>query len=191
VRIKIADILSIVLGPQAWMPLLYILFFLYGNFRISYTQYLIPILFTLQVGLPLLGPYVAHKLNLVTDWDLPIRRERILFLIITIISWIVSLFLIYVFGNNPLFKVSLIVFILIILLSVITLFWKISFHAAINTAGVIFINYLFDNQLLYLWLLIPLVCWARLTLKRHTFSQLFAGVMVVAILLIAYLDFYM
>lgn len=63
-----------------------------------------------------------------------------------------------------------------IVLTAVTLIWQISFHAAAATGFVAASGVLFGaTALLFLSPLIPLVVWARLHLRRHTFRQILAG----------------
>jgi hypothetical protein len=52
--------------------------------------------------------------------------------------------IIYLFGNQLLFNLGLIVFILLTAIIVTTYFWQISLHTALNTTGSIIVNFLFN-----------------------------------------------
>mgnify|MGYP001604070827 FL=1 len=60
--------------------------------------------------------------------------------------------------------------------AVITLFWKISVHAGVNAVMVAYFNHYWGWHN-YWWLVIVLVLvlWARLEMKKHTFAQLLVG----------------
>lgn len=58
-----------------------------------------------------------------------------------------------------------------VIISVVTSFWKISLHTSMNTVGSILLNLLFGWNLPVIYLVVPIVLWARITLKRHTFIQ--------------------
>lgn len=175
---KLARILSIVLGPQVWLPVLIVSVLLKSGLSTKQLIILFPGLFLFQILIPLISIYIALKLKKITSWDLPKRKERYWFLILTTISYVLSIALIYFFGNRFLLNVSLILFVVLIAVSVITYFWKISLHASINTLGSILLNFLFAWQLPWLYLAIPLVYWSRLKLKRHNVAQLIAGSLV-------------
>lgn len=172
---KLARALSILLGPQVWLPLLITSILLKSGLTSSQLSILFPGLVIFQIFVPLISVYIALRLKKVTGWDLPKREERYWFLILTLVSYLFSIALIYFFGNKFLLNLSLIFFVLIIVISIITYFWKISLHASINTVGPILLNFLFSWQLPWLYLSVPLVYWARLKLKRHTLWQLIAG----------------
>lgn len=67
---------------------------------------------------------------------------------------------------------------------IITYYWKISLHAALITFFVAMLICLYGPKLLPSVLLIILVFWSRLVLKRHNFSQLLAGFLLALIVLI-------
>jgi len=174
----LAQILSVILGPQVWLPLIFILVIMHTEYSLRNWQIVLPLLFVLQIVVPLAVPYIAYKLGKISDWDIPERKDRPKFLVVSIISWVLSLFIIYYLGNKLLFDLNITMFLLLLVLSVIMLFWKISIHASLNTVGALLINFLYGWQLPILYLSIPLVVWARLILKRHTWGQLSAGVIV-------------
>lgn len=174
-RQKLAEYISIILGPQIWLPVLMLVILLNSNLTLKQLWILIPSIGLLQVAIPLGYLYLAPKEGLATKWDLPRRQDRYLFFIVAIFCTIASLYIVYLLGTPFLFQMGLIFLGLLVILSLITIYWKISLHASINTAGSILICYIFGLQYIWVFLSIPLVFWARLTLKRHTISQLLAG----------------
>lgn len=178
---KLAKYLSIILGPQTWIPALYIIMILRTGLSNHQVLILLPSMLLLQVIIPLGYLYLAPKVGLATAWDLPKRQERYLFLLIVFITATISLFLTYQFGTKLLFNLNILLLILLVVLSLITYYWKISLHASLNTVGSILINFLFDWHLWFLYLTIPIIFWARLKLRKHTFSQLLAGIIISAL----------
>jgi len=61
------------------------------------------------------------------------------------------------------------------LASIISYFWKISMHSSGVTMLVMMFLLVFGTSMWPLILLIPLVWWARIVLKRHNIWQLVAG----------------
>lgn len=129
-----------------------------------------------QFVVPFVYIYIALKLGIVSAWDLPKRQERYILLIVYFVSSLISLALVKIIGNEFLFNLNLIFLALTVSISLITIFWKISIHTSVNTAGAILLNFLFGWQLPWLYLIIPIVFWSRYKLKRHTFMQLLAGI---------------
>lgn len=175
---KVAQITSIVLGPQVWLPVLFLSALFHPGFQSENLLMLVPSILILQVVIPLGYLYLAPKVGLATAWDLPKRGERYLFLSLVILTSIISLYLIKELGDEFLFKLDLLTLGLILITFIITLYWKISLHSVLNAFGAIFINYLYGWNLPFLYLTIPIIFWARLTLKKHTAAQLLAGILV-------------
>lgn len=177
----VAKQLSIILGPHLWLPIILIA----SVFKTGLTSHqiiiLLPLLFILQFLIPASYLLLAVKLKKSSSWDLPLRKERYPFLLLTSSIFLVSLLLVYRFGNQLLFHLQIIEVSLLFLLSIITRFWKISLHLSLNTAGSILINFLFGWQLPFLFLSIPIIAWARYYLKRHTVAQLLGGILVSAL----------
>lgn len=188
--IKLANFISFILGPQIWFPVIFYLLLSRTDLSITYPKIIVPLIFLLQVIIPLAGPFIAFKKGKIKSLDIPERKDRVGFMLVASLSWLTSLLVIYFFGNFALFKTSLIIFVLIFIMFLITLFWKISIHVATNTAGVFFVNYVYGWHFLYLFLLIPLVAWARLKLRVHTPFQLISGFLVTACVASVYIFFF-
>ena len=62
-----------------------------------------------------------------------------------------------------------------LVVQIITMFWKISTHALGITAPLVASLYLFGREPLPFFVLIPIVCWARVYLRAHTVAQVIAG----------------
>lgn len=175
---QIARVLSILLGPQIWLPLLFIVIIFRSGLNYQQLLVIFPSALILQVVIPLTYLYIAPKVGLATAWDLPKREERYLFLSICFIASLITCFISYYYGTSLLFKLNLLLLILFTIIFVTTLYWKISLHTSLNTVGSILINYLFGWSLWWVYLSIPLVFWARLVLKRHTLIQLIVGIII-------------
>jgi membrane-associated phospholipid phosphatase len=80
------------------------------------------------------------------------------------------------FGAPPVVEVFVLsTAIMIGLLSLVTLFWKISFHAAAITAAAITMLLVSGSSAWPVVVLIPVVGWARVRLGRHTPRQVIFG----------------
>lgn len=186
---KVAKYLSIILGPHVWLPVLIIVILFKTGLNNNQLLILFPSVFILQLIIPISYIYLSLKMKKITAWDLPKREERYKFLAITLASYILSTTLTYIFGNKMLFDLSLIILLLLVMVSVITFFWKISLHTTLNTAGSVLINFLFGWQFPWLYLTIPVIFWARFTLKRHDKLQLIGGILASSIFTLAALKY--
>jgi membrane-associated phospholipid phosphatase len=185
---KLASLLSVILSPQVWLLLMFLLFMVNREISFKNSEITVPLVFLLQIVIPLLGPYLAYKKGVIKDLDVPNRKDRVKFLLIASICWLISIFITYFYGSYTIFKMTLLSFILISIFLVITRFWKISIHVGVNTTAILFINYLYNWQFLFLFILIPIVAWSRYKLKVHTLSQVIAGFLVTFLVITIFLN---
>jgi len=129
--------------------------------------------------IPLLFLFYFNKKGYIFDGKLDstdTRRNRIPMLVIFLIAVTIEFLGLYFTRQyQPLMAVFTGGIISIALVIVITYYWKISLHAAMITFFVMMGIYLFGWNLWPIILLIPIVMWSRLVLKRHTIWQLLAG----------------
>ncbi|WP_455645428.1 hypothetical protein [Methanosphaera sp.] len=111
------------------------------------------------------------------DKDFTDRKERGKPLLITVVFYFIGTYLLWLIGANLLSCALMLCFgINALIIVLINIKWKISIHV-IGLAGPI-VALLFASQ--YGWvfgLLIPIVIWSRLTLRKHTLSQLIGGLL--------------
>lgn len=181
---KIAKFLAVALGPHIWTPLLFILIISKSGMTPQQTIIIFPTVLLLQVIIPIAYLIIAPKLGWVGKWDMETKEERRPFSILMLALTAITLIIIYLVGNSFLLHLNLIFITLLIALSAITVYWKISLHTSLNTAASIIVNFLFGWSLPFLYLAIPAIFWARLELKKHTVSQLAAGIVVTTIITI-------
>jgi membrane-associated phospholipid phosphatase len=138
------------------------------------------------IGLPTLYVFWLVKKKKVSDFHIPIRSQRIRPMVFMLLTTVVTLFLL-IGLHTPRFVMilSLAAFGQLIIIFVITLKWKISGHAAaVSTFSAL--CWLFYGSLAgFVFILIPIVIWARLRLKRHTPLQTLAGTVLGLLTLVA------
>jgi membrane-associated phospholipid phosphatase len=149
-------------------------FYKQGNFMKMLPSFAVSSLFAAFIPYSfILFLYKRQKLN---DLHIPKRRERLLPLLIVNISVFAGLpFLLMTDPSRMMKSVYTIYMIGIPVITLITLFWKISFHSGFITMFSIVFLIIFGAWAAFTILLIPLVGWARLRLKRHTPVQVFCG----------------
>lgn len=134
----------------------------------------------LYIALSILPPtiyimYLVRK-GIVTDFHLNVREERTKpFLLMTANTALVFLIMLILGAPKLILVVIATAVLQLLFMLVITLKWKISGHCTAVTGLVVLTLALFGENLLPLTLLIPLVAWSRVRLKRHTLSQTIAG----------------
>ena len=126
--------------------------------------------------IPSIYIHTLFRKKVINDLHIPDKEDRIKPLIITIVSNVAGLSILYVL-KAPLFlkAMSLIIIISTFVLGTITYFWKVSMHTAWITFIVVTFNVLFGKLMLLLVPLIPIVGWARVRIKRHTVNQVISG----------------
>ena len=159
---------------------------------IAFILYAVPqpqtVFIWLSWGLPLLIiPPLAYVVWLVhtgelADIHMPDRRSRLKPLAV-ILGWSITCLVLLHFWGAPsiLILVILVTMGYMMVMSAITLFWKISFHSSAITAAAsigLAISGITTGWSIVALMLIPLVAWARIHLRRHTLGQVCAGCLV-------------
>ena len=144
-------------------------------------SFLIAIIFTAII--PYMAILLLYKTGKVSDLQIPKRKERLFPLLVVNICVIAGFFaLIYMQPEKLLLSVYMIYLLVLPAISLITLFWKISFHASYITLFSIVYLVVFGKWAMLTILLIPLVGWSRIKLKRHTIAQVLGGIAVIGII---------
>jgi membrane-associated phospholipid phosphatase len=126
--------------------------------------------------LPILSIALMVRSARVSDFHLQNREERLLPLCCTLISMIVGTVLLHHLGAAREIVWAGIAYIAnSVIFSAITPIWKISFHSSVATGCVTVLVMLVNPQFGWLFLLIPLISWARVYRKRHTLLQTVVG----------------
>ncbi len=179
---KLANLLAIALGPHILLPLLFILIVLKSGLNSNQLKIIFPTVLLLQVVVPIAYLIIAPRFGWIGKWDMKKKEERRPFFALMLTLNIISLTVIYFFGNKLLFQLNLIFISLLVILFVITIFWKISLHTSFNTGAALIINFLFNWKVPILYLIIPIIFWSRLKLKKHTINQLITGIVVTSVI---------
>lgn len=126
--------------------------------------------------------YFVHLLSTkeISDWDTTKREQRLKLYGFTLVAHSIGVTLAVLLGKLVLSKILLLFLILAVVFTLITLKWKISIHTGVSSAAVIFLSLLFGFDWLWLYLIVGLVAWARIVMKKHTFLQTAAGAVVAA-----------
>ena len=135
-------------------------------------------LFFLSFG-PMLYIIIGVRLGKFSDVDVSRRKERIgpfLFGLASVVAGLITLVLI----NAPKNLQTLLILTAVscIVMMFITLWWKISIHASSMASTVTFLTALYGVIVLPAFLLVILVSWSRVVLRRHTVAQVVAGALV-------------
>ena len=112
----------------------------------------------------------------ISDWDMTRREERAGLYFFTIFCHLFGVVFAFLLGKVLLAKILFIFWSLAVVFALITVVWKISVHAGVNAAALAFFNHYYGWQN-YWWLALVLlvVLWARVEIKKHTWTQVTAG----------------
>jgi membrane-associated phospholipid phosphatase len=112
-----------------------------------------------------------------SDKNISLREQRIRFGVVAIGSILLGLVLLVAF-DAPAAMVALVASIAVGVACgwVITLWWKISVHAAIAAGAATALLVVFGPALLVVWLLVAVIAWSRVQVGDHTAAQVLAGV---------------
>jgi membrane-associated phospholipid phosphatase len=112
-----------------------------------------------------------------TDRNISLRQQRIGFVAVAITSILVGLAVLAAF-DAPAEMVALQASIAVGVACgwVITLWWKISVHAAIAAGAATVLLLVFGPALLAVWPLVAVIAWSRVQVGDHTPAQVLAGV---------------
>jgi membrane-associated phospholipid phosphatase len=112
-----------------------------------------------------------------SDKNLSLREQRIRFGAVAIGSILLGLGVLAAF-DAPAELVALLASIAVGVACgwVITLWWKISVHAAIAAGAATVLTLVFGTALLAAWALVALIAWSRVQVGDHTPAQVLAGV---------------
>jgi membrane-associated phospholipid phosphatase len=173
---RFAKVISFVFdGSALVLPMFFAAcFYKQGNFMKMLPSFAVSTLFAAFIPyFFILFLYKHQKLN---DLHIPKRKERLLPLLIVNISVFTGLpFLLMTDPSKMMKSVYTMYMIGLPVVTLITLFWKISFHSGFITMFSIVFLIIFGAWAVFTIPLIPLVGWARLKLKRHTPVQVFYG----------------
>lgn len=175
-----------------------VLSYIFDGSYISIPVYLIINIFMLKTGkevaiwaslcilfgtlIPFMFVFFLYKKKLINDLHIPRREDRLKPLAVSNLSYLFGFFIFYIF-NAPVFLRAIFFtsFLTAFLLTIITYFWKISFHSSWATFTSITFYVFFGKWFLFLLLLVPLVGWARVKIKKHTINQVIAGCVITVI----------
>lgn len=145
-------------------------------------------IFFLSVG-PMGYIAVGVRMGKFTDLDVSMRSQRFGPFIFSIFSTLLGLFLLSLLhAPRSLQTIMLTVVLTCVMYMLITLWWKISMHASALAGAVTLLTALYGNIMLLGYCLVVLVCWSRVVLHRHTTTQVIAGAVISALIVLAALN---
>ena len=129
--------------------------------------------------LPLAAVVVLVRMGKVTDRHVSDRKQRFPVLAMSVVSLLAGLGVLLAI-NAPYSVIVVVLAIVggVVVLAVISLFWKISGHAGAIALTTVITVLILGSPWIPLLLLIPAVGWSRVVLRAHTVAQVVAGALV-------------
>ena len=179
VHVRIARHVSNILAPVTISLPLVVLVALYRARNVPVALfYALITLFFLSIG-PLIYILMAVRMGKISDVDVSRRAERAGPFLFGISSVLVGwLALIILQGPRDLQTVLIITAVSGVVMMVTTLWWKISIHASTMGGAATMLTAFYGAVMLPTFLLLILVSWSRVVLRRHTVLQVVAGSLV-------------
>lgn len=177
---SLALLISRVFDPIVEIPLLFALAVWYAYVNGHSWLFLAVLLFT-NALLPFLFFLHLLKRGEIQDWDISRREERIPVYGFALTTQLAGIGLALVTGRIEVAHILLLFWLLGIIFLSITLLWKVSVHAGVNSALATFLVLIGGNKFLWVYLLLFPVGWARLANGHHTFWQFVCGALIAAV----------
>lgn len=175
---KIARIVSEMFNGFLTMILVPTIAFAVSNVNIFYK-----ILFPLLYILVTIAPFVIlRKMGKISDYEFTKREERPPYFTITTIGYLILFLLTILLKDSMLTQVTLAVFVSTCILTIVTLYWKMSGHMTYSTLLFFTLIFLFPyaTYLPLIFLFTPIIAASRVILKKHTIMQTIVGTLVCA-----------
>lgn len=132
--------------------------------------------------LPILFIFILFRLGRVSNLNLEVKEQRTLPLLFAIGAACIGLGIFYVIdAPREIIWAGLAYIANGIIFGAITQFWKISFHTGVYTGCITVLVLIRDPRFGWLFLLVPLIAWARIRRKRHTLIQTVVGTLIALI----------
>jgi membrane-associated phospholipid phosphatase len=179
ILLKISRIISEIFNGFLTMILVPTIAFMVSDVNIIY-KLLIPFLYLVITITPFL---ILRKMGKISDYEFTKREERPPYFTATTIGYLL-LFLLTTFlvKDTVLIHITLAVFVSTCVLTIVTLYWKMSGHMTYSTLLFFTLLYLFPYAtfLPFMFLFTPLIAASRVILKKHTIMQTIVGTLVSA-----------
>jgi membrane-associated phospholipid phosphatase len=160
------------------LPLVLLVALYHSSSEISNILFGLITIFFVSIG-PLIYIVIGVRLGKFTDVDVSIRSQRAGPFLFGLCSCLLGFFVIgQMHGPKSLETLLLMAITSGIILMITTMWWKISIHASAMAAAVTMLTVLYGLIMLPAYLLVVLVSWSRVILKRHTLGQVIAGSLV-------------
>jgi membrane-associated phospholipid phosphatase len=124
-----------------------------------------------------------------TDFDVSVRRQRVVPMFVSLAGSAAGLlYFVLVFAPKLLIILAAANLLITFVIAITTIFWKISIHSATSAAGAVLVWALLGTPIFFL--VLPLIIWSRVRLRRHTLPQTIVGALLGSLVLGSMLFFF-
>lgn len=171
----LAKAISLVCSPLVWVIVFLLSAYYKGLFQ--YNDMTLAV-FAGAILFPLVIFFALYAAKKISDFDITKRQERYGILVVVNASAALLLYFLYSQHLAQLFYFTKTIVVVTAISTLITFFYKISFHMTFAFTFAILLNALFGFRLWLLYLTIPAVFWSRWHLKKHTAMQMLLALLV-------------
>ena len=185
---KFASLVSKIVSPPTVAIVATVSFSLWSPIGLGLLQpsWSILICFSLFAFLPFLPVLYFYRKHVV-DLDISRREMRTPFFVLAATLYFIAAVIFLVTNTAIMFLLAVSYAFVTIILLIVNRVWKVSVHSAGVTGPIFALIFVFGFMVLPLSLLIVLVSWSRIKLKKHTFTQTFVGSLIpIAVGLVLY-----
>jgi membrane-associated phospholipid phosphatase len=186
-RIQCARYISTIFSPAVVSIPFIVLVALYRatNMLVALGHAFVALLF-LSAG-PLLYIMIGVRMGKFSDVDVSVRAQRSGPFLFGIGSTLIGLCMLLLLNASKSLETTMLILIISgLVMMIITLWWKISIHASSLAGAATMLTALYGTVVLPTFLLLGMVCWSRVVLRRHTTAQVIGGsILSIVIALIA------
>jgi len=136
---------------------------------------MIILLFTIILPPALLLLWAVHTKR-VSNWDISNRKQRVWALLVFVFFLSFDYFVLQLIGTPLMSQIFIVLVLLFSGFLAITLCWKISGHMTSATFIICLLGYWYGASVFPIILILPILAWSRIVLKRHTVGEVIGGV---------------
>ncbi len=118
----------------------------------------------------------------VSDWSISNRYERFTFIPLVILFGLITMLVLQITNLPHLFSLLFILLTGGLLFGVSTFITKVSAHAGAAMLGFMYLLHWYGARYMWVFILVVLVSWSRIYLRRHTLTQVLLGILLSFIL---------
>ena len=141
------------------------------------------LIFLFYVLAPAIYFVVRIRKGKVSDWDITKKEERKAIYQFSIASHLLGILAVFLLGQIFLVKLLMVLWVVSVVFMVVNIYWKISVHAGVNAFLMVLLNNFYGWKIFGgLMVVLLLVLWSRVYLRKHSITQVMAGALVAFIL---------